>query len=133
MASKADEVEAGEAGLPRPEAPYSVHLVVEIHGAGNHSASLEIRPHSQTNVHQAMCSAVSRQYGMPIPREQKSDDPNQKTEAGMLPQHLLIHLISQENAKSRRNAQSGLNPYRHLRIPSKSLAPSNSLRPTTPR
>jgi hypothetical protein len=132
MASKADEevVEvAGEAGLPHPEAPYSVHLVVEIHqvieihAAGKHSAYLVIRPHSQTSDYQAMCSGVSRQCEMPIPREQTSDGLSQKTAAGMLPQHLLFLLISRENAESHRNAPSGLNPYHHLRIPSKSLAP----------
>jgi hypothetical protein len=124
MASKADEVEAAAvAGLTHSEAPNFVPLVVEIHGVGKHSGSLVIRPHSQTSDYQAMCSGVSRQCETPILRAQTSDGLSQKTEAGMLPRHLLIHLISQENAKSRRNAPSGLNPYRHLQIPSKSLAP----------
>jgi hypothetical protein len=132
MASKADEAEAEAAAvadLTHSEAPHSVPLVVEIHqmieihAAGKHSSPLVIRPHSQTSDYQAMCSGVSRQCEMPIPREQTSDGLSQKTAAGMLPQHLLFLLISQENAESHRNAPSGLNPYHHLRIPSKSLAP----------
>jgi hypothetical protein len=130
MASKVDEVEAAAvADLTHSEAPHSVplvveiHQVIEIHAAGKHSSPLVIRPHSQTSDYQAMCFGVSRQGETTIPREQTSDGLSQKTAAGMLPQHLLFLLISQENAKSHRNAPSGLNPYRHLRIPSKSLAP----------
>jgi hypothetical protein len=55
MASKVDEVAVvAVADLTHPEAPHSVHQVIEIHAAGKHSSPLVIRPHSQTSDYQAM-------------------------------------------------------------------------------